>query len=134
MSAPDVNVPEDAADAGRAPSHRRSGPLAAVGSAVREVVVVIAMALLLSFVVKTWLLQAFFIPSGSMEDTLLVGDRVIVSKLTPTPFAISRGDVALVIARALFDPAASRKTFEAFNAVTHDAEGWKSAFAKLAAD
>lgn len=95
MSAPDVNVPEDAADAGRAPSHRRSGPLAAVGSAVREVVVVIAMALLLSFVVKTWLLQAFFIPSGSMEDTLLVGDRVIVSKLTPTPFAISRGDVVV---------------------------------------
>ena len=39
---------------------------------------VVVMALALSFVVKTWLLQAFFIPSGSMEDTLLVGDRVIV--------------------------------------------------------
>ena len=95
MSAPDINVPEDAEDAGHGPSHRRSGPLAAVGSAVREVVVVIVMALLLSFVVKTWLLQAFFIPSGSMEDTLLVGDRVVVSKLNPTPFAISRGDVVV---------------------------------------
>lgn len=76
-------MPEDAEDAGHGPSHRRSGPLAAVGSAVREVVVVIVMALLLSFVVKTWLLQAFFIPSGSMEDTLLVGDRVVVSRPHP---------------------------------------------------
>ncbi|HSF97436.1 MAG TPA: signal peptidase I [Ornithinibacter sp.] len=74
---------------------RRAGPLAAVGAAVREVFVVVVMALALSFVVKTWLLQAFFIPSGSMEDTLLVGDRVIVSKLSPTPFDIQRGDVVV---------------------------------------
>ncbi len=64
-------------------------------SAVREVVVVVAMALVLSFVVKTWLLQAFFIPSGSMEDTLLVGDRVIVSKLTPGPVDLKHGDVVV---------------------------------------
>ena len=50
---------------------------------MREVVIVVAMALALSFVVKTWLLQAFFIPSGSMEDTLLVGDRVVVSQADP---------------------------------------------------
>ncbi|QKE86026.1 signal peptidase I [Arthrobacter sp. NEB 688] len=53
------------------------------------------MAMVLSFVVKTWLLQAFFIPSGSMEDTLLVGDRVVVSKLTPGPFDLKRGDVVV---------------------------------------
>ncbi|MGL4743774.1 MAG: signal peptidase I [Dermatophilaceae bacterium] len=60
---------------------------------VREVVLVLALALILSFVVKTWFVQAFFIPSGSMEDTLGVGDRVIVSKLTPGPLDLSRGDV-----------------------------------------
>ncbi len=65
--------------------HDEQSALGIVTAAVREVVVVVVMALVLSFVVKTWLLQAFFIPSGSMEDTLLVGDRVIVSKLTPGP-------------------------------------------------
>ncbi len=71
------------------------GPLRMVTAAVREVVVVVAMALVLSFIVKTWLLQAFFIPSGSMEDTLLVGDRVIVSKLTPGPVDLKHGDVVV---------------------------------------
>lgn len=46
---------------------------------------------------------------------------------------ISRGDVALVIARTLRS-GGEPQDLEAFNAVTHDAEGWKSAFAKLAAD
>jgi signal peptidase I len=71
------------------------GPLRMMTAAVREVVVVVVMALVLSFIVKTWLLQAFFIPSGSMEDTLLVGDRVIVSKLTPGPVDLERGDVVV---------------------------------------
>lgn len=66
-----------------------------VGSAVKEVALVLVMAMVLSFVVKTWLLQAFFIPSGSMETTLLVGDRVVVSKLTPTPVDLKRGDVVV---------------------------------------
>ncbi len=69
--------------------------LAVFGAAVREIAIVVVMALGLSFVVKTWLLQAFFIPSGSMEDTLLVGDRVIVSKLTPGPVDLKRGDVVV---------------------------------------
>jgi len=60
---------------------------------VRESVIVIGLALLLSLVVKTWLMQAFYIPSESMETTLLKGDRVIVSKLVPTPFSLNRGDV-----------------------------------------
>ena len=50
------------------------------------------LAMALSFIVKTWLFQAFYIPSGSMEDTVK-DDRVIVSKLTPGPFDLRRGDV-----------------------------------------
>jgi signal peptidase I len=68
-------------------------PLRMMTAAVREVVVVVAMALVLSFIVKTWLLQAFYIPSGSMEDTLVLNDRVIVSKLTPGPVDLKRGDI-----------------------------------------
>jgi signal peptidase I len=60
---------------------------------LRESVIVIVLALLLSLIVKTWLMQAFYIPSQSMENTLLVGDRVIVNKLVPAPISLKRGDV-----------------------------------------
>ena len=83
----------------RSERHRGGGGggrvVAGFAAGVKEVVIVLAMALVLSFVVKTFLVQAFFIPSESMEDTLLVGDRVVVSKLTPGPFDIDRGDVVV---------------------------------------
>jgi signal peptidase I len=60
---------------------------------LRESGIVIALALLLSLIVKTWLMQAFYIPSESMEDTLLRGDRVVVNKLVPSPISLKRGDV-----------------------------------------
>lgn len=62
---------------------------------LRETVVVVVVALALSLFVKTFLGQAFYIPSVSMEDTLKVGDRVVVSKLTPGPFALRRGQVVV---------------------------------------
>lgn len=65
----------------------------AAGAAIREFVVVVAMALALSFVVKTWLIQAFYIPSGSMEDTLILNDRVVVNKLVPDVVDLQRGDI-----------------------------------------
>jgi signal peptidase I len=64
-----------------------------VPPALRESVIVIGLALLLSLIVKTWLMQAFYIPSGSMENTLVKGDRVIVNKLVPSPISVQRGDV-----------------------------------------
>jgi len=60
---------------------------------LRESTIVVVLALLLSLVVKTWLMQAFYIPSESMENTLLRGDRVIVNKLVPEPIKLQRGDV-----------------------------------------
>src|SRR6478672_679427 len=62
---------------------------------VKELVIVVVLAMALSFVVKTWLFQAFYIPSGSMENTLVKNDRVIVSKLTPGPFDLKRGDIVV---------------------------------------
>ncbi|WP_057464279.1 MULTISPECIES: signal peptidase I [unclassified Pseudovibrio] len=47
---------------------------------VYETIKVIAQALLLALVVRTFLFQPFFIPSGSMKDTLLIGDYLFVSK------------------------------------------------------
>ncbi|MEV5685571.1 MULTISPECIES: signal peptidase I [unclassified Streptomyces] len=52
-------------------------------SAVTEIPVLIVVALLIALVLKTFLVQAFVIPSGSMEQTIRIGDRVLVDKLTP---------------------------------------------------
>jgi signal peptidase I len=50
------------------------------GQFFRELPVLVVVALVIAVVVKTFVVQAFFIPSQSMENTLLVGDRVLVAK------------------------------------------------------
>ena len=64
---------------------------------LREVVATVLVALAIAVVVKTFLVQPFFIPSESMESTLLVGDRVLVSKLEPGPGTLERGDVVVFV-------------------------------------
>lgn len=49
----------------------------------KELPILIGIALLLALVIKTFFVQAFSIPSDSMQDTLQRGDRVLVDKLTP---------------------------------------------------
>jgi signal peptidase I len=51
--------------------------------AVKEIPLLIGVAVLIALVLKTFLVQAFVIPSGSMEQTIRIGDRVLVDKLTP---------------------------------------------------
>ncbi|MEU3651317.1 signal peptidase I [Streptomyces sp. NPDC032161] len=53
------------------------------GAAVREIPLLVLVALLIALVLKTFLVQAFVIPTGSMEQTIRIGDRVLVDKLTP---------------------------------------------------
>ncbi|MFG3347411.1 signal peptidase I [Streptomyces sp. NPDC048018] len=48
-----------------------------------ELPLLAAIALVMAFLIKTFLLQAFLIPSGSMQNTLQQDDRVLVDKLTP---------------------------------------------------
>jgi signal peptidase I len=62
---------------------------------LRESIIILVSAIVLSLVIKTFLAQAFFIPSGSMEQTLEVGDRVMVTKLAPGPFDVHRGDIVV---------------------------------------
>ena len=50
-------------------------------------------AFLVAFLVKTFLVQAFYIPSGSMEETLAVGDRVLVNKVVYRMRPVERGDI-----------------------------------------
>ncbi|WP_369249467.1 signal peptidase I [Streptomyces sp. R41] len=52
-------------------------------SAIKEIPLLVGVAVLIALVLKTFLVQAFVIPSGSMENTIQIGDRVLVDKLTP---------------------------------------------------
>ena len=60
-----------------------------------EWVVIAGAALLVAFVIKTFLLQAFYIPSLSMAPTLKVNDRVLVNKLSYDLHDVNRGDVVV---------------------------------------
>jgi len=62
-----------------------------------EWVVIAAGALLVAFIIKTFLLQAFYIPSLSMSPTLKVNDRVLVNKLSYDLHAVNRGDVVVFL-------------------------------------
>ncbi|WP_380285251.1 signal peptidase I [Kitasatospora purpeofusca] len=52
-------------------------------SRLREIPLIVVVALVVALVMKTFLVQVFVIPSGSMEQTIQVGDRVLVDKFTP---------------------------------------------------
>ena len=58
-----------------------------------EWIVVIVSALLVAVLVKTFLVQAFYIPSPSMTPTLHVDDRVLVNKLSYDIHGVHRGDI-----------------------------------------
>jgi signal peptidase I len=62
---------------------------------IKEVATVVAIAVVLSFLIKTFLFRAFYIPSESMVSTLDVNDRIFVNLLVPEPFALERGDVVV---------------------------------------
>ena len=63
------------------------------GSFLRELPFLILIALVLALLIKTFLVQAFFIPSGSMQNTLQIGDRVLVNKLVYRIRDVHRGEI-----------------------------------------
>ena len=64
-------------------------------SFLTEMVVLFAVALTIALLIKSFLVQPFFIPSGSMENTLLIGDKVLVNKIVYRVRPITRGDVVV---------------------------------------
>ena len=64
-------------------------------NALREFVFVVGTALVLSVLVRTFLVQAFYVPSASMENTLIKNDRIIVNKVSSKLTGINRGNVVV---------------------------------------
>ncbi|SEP71915.1 signal peptidase I [Arthrobacter sp. OV608] len=77
---------------------------------LKEIATVVVIAVVLSFLIKTFLFRAFFIPSESMVNTLDVDDRIFVNLLVPEPFSLSRGDVVVFRDTKGWLPAAPEKT------------------------
>ena len=65
------------------------------GSLLKELPFLVVVALVVSFLIKSFVVQFFYIPSGSMENTLQIQDRVAVNKVPFLSKSINRGDVVV---------------------------------------
>ncbi|MGH3251439.1 MAG: signal peptidase I [Trebonia sp.] len=80
----------------------------------RELPVLVIVALVLALLIKAFAIQAFFIPSASMENTLEIGDRVLVNKIVYHLRSIHRGDIVVFDGTGSWDigkPPASSNVF-----------------------
>ena len=73
-----------------------------------ELPILLVFALVLALLIKSFVVQAFFIPSSSMENTLEIGDKVLVNKLVYDFRSIHRGDVVVFNGDGSWDPVPAR--------------------------
>jgi len=104
--------------AGRAAQDENSGPGSGSGgpdteaghqgrrnrSFWRELPLLVIVALVIALVVKTFVVQAFFIPSSSMENTLDIGDKVLVNKVVYHFRSIQPGDIIVFNGDGSWEP------------------------------
>jgi signal peptidase I len=62
---------------------------------LREGIVVVIVAVIVAVLLRAFVVQTFFIPSGSMEPTLGIGDRILVNKLSYDLHGVNRGDIVV---------------------------------------
>jgi signal peptidase I len=89
LASPATGAPTDGQRTDPTPPVRRARRL----SGLREFALLTIAALAIAIVLKTFVVQAFFIPSVSMDPTLRVGDRILVNRLAYRFGDIERGDV-----------------------------------------
>src|ERR1700749_871037 len=70
----------------------------------RDLVVIVVAALALTILLKAFVVQVFSIPSGSMENTLLPGDRILVSKIVYKFRDVARGDIVVFSGQGSWGP------------------------------
>ena len=95
----DPNEPDELGEPGAVKKRRRPR------SFWRELPVLILVALVIALVIKSFVVQAFFIPSSSMENTLDIGDKVLVNKLVYHFRSIQPGDIVVFDGNGSWEPA-----------------------------
>jgi signal peptidase I len=92
----------------------------------RELPILIVVALTIALVIKSFVVQPFFIPSSSMEDTLLVGDKVLVNKLVYHFRSIQPGDIIVFNGDGSWNPnpPAAKPPSNIFAHAYDDTLGW----------
>ena len=78
---------------------------------------------MLAFLVKTFALQAFVIPTGSMQNTLAIGDRVLVNKIVYHLRSIHRGDIVVFDGSTSWDAGVPRPSQNLFSKAVSEFEG-----------
>jgi signal peptidase I len=89
-----------------------AGPPVTAGSPrhrplLRDLPILLVIALVIAMLVKTFVVQAFVIPTGSMQDTLDIGDKILVNKLVYHFRAIHPGDIVVFNGAGSWEPAPS---------------------------
>jgi signal peptidase I len=95
---PDVGGPSG--PSGPSGSETPAAPLGAPprnpsGKWLREGIIVVVVAVLVAVLLRAFVVQTFYIPSGSMEPTLQIGDRILVNKLSYDLHGVDRGDIVV---------------------------------------
>jgi signal peptidase I len=80
------------------------------GSFLRELPILVVIALALALVIKTYAFQAYYIPSGSMQNTLAIGDKVLVNKIVYHLRPIHRGDIVVFNGQGSWNPGPAPST------------------------
>jgi signal peptidase I len=100
--------PDEHTGSGGAGPHGRHGSASAKGrrrrSFWRELPLLIITALVIALLIKTFVVQAFFIPSGSMENTLEINDKILVNKLVYHFRNIQPGDIVVFNGAGSWNP------------------------------
>jgi signal peptidase I len=97
-------VDDDPTDGGTGSPPEKAGDGRGVGRTVFEWVGLVVLALVIALLIKTFLFQAFYIPSESMTPTLKIHDRVLVNKLSYKLHPVHRGDIVVFKAPPHADP------------------------------
>jgi signal peptidase I len=98
---------------------RKAGKPKKRGSFWKEMPILVLIALVLALIIKTYAFQAYFIPSGSMENTLEIGDKVLVNKIVYHLRPIHRGDIVVFNGQGSWDPGPAPKTPNVFDRLYH---------------
>lgn len=125
-AAPDAEDAEDApgqdaedAEGQNEPTGRKSGrrtrPL------WRDLIVIVVAALALTILLKQFVVEVFSIPTGSMENTVMPGDRVLVNKLVYHFRGIARGDIVVFSGQGSWGPDAPPPPHNPFRRLWDDA-------------